>query len=219
MQHTENRTTENMTEEEFLKQYRPERYEKPSVTVDILIFTVNREQQLQLLLIQRGKHPYLGKWAIPGGFVCMKESLEEGAARELLEETGLTGIYLEQLYTFGAVERDVRMRVISVAYLALVPANRLAIRSGDDAADACLFTLEQKEQGFTLSSKEKNCILTEDDLAFDHGEIIRTALERLKGKVKYSDIALELLADKEKFWTPQISGVPLKRSLLTRKER
>lgn len=199
MRHTENRTTENMTEEEFLKQYRPERYEKPSVTVDILIFTVNREQQLQLLLIQRGKHPYLGKWAIPGGFVCMKESLEEGAARELLEETGLTGIYLEQLYTFGAVERDVRMRVISVAYLALVPANRLAIRSGDDAADACLFTLEQKEQGFTLSSKEKNCILTEEDLAFDHGEIIRTALERLKGKVKYSDIALELLADKEKF--------------------
>ena len=72
MRHTENRTTENMTEEEFLKQYRPERYEKPSVTVDILVFTVNREQQLQLLLIQRGKHPYLGKWAIPGGFVCRK---------------------------------------------------------------------------------------------------------------------------------------------------
>lgn len=190
---------ETMTEEEFLKQYKPEKYEKPSVTVDILIFTMNREQQLQLLLIQRGKHPHLGKWAIPGGFVQMKESLEEGAARELREETGLTGIYLEQLYTFGAVERDVRMRVISVAYLALVPANRINLQAGDDAADASLFTVEQTEQGFTLSSKEKNCTLTEEDLAFDHSEIIRTALERLKGKVRYSDIALELLADKEKF--------------------
>lgn len=188
-----------LTEEEFLKNYNPNHYESPSVTADILIFMMNREQKLQLLLIRRGGHPFKGKWAIPGGFVNINESLEEAAARELKEETGLEGIYLEQLYTFGAVNRDQRKRVISVAYIALVPARRLNFKAGDDAADACLFEVIKEAEGFFLKSEEEETIITEDELAFDHSEIIRTALERLRGKVSYSDIALELLKDKEKF--------------------
>lgn len=190
---------EDMTEEEFLAQYKPGDYERPSVTVDMLIFAMNKEQHLELLLIKRAGHPCRGKWAIPGGFVEMDESLDEAAARELKEETNLEGIYLEQLYTFGAVNRDKRTRVISVAYLALVPARLLTYKAGDDAADACIFEVRQKKDGFTLYSRERELILTEEDLAFDHKDIVKKGLERLKGKVTYSDIALELLRDKERF--------------------
>lgn len=192
-------TDETLTEEEFLKQYNPKAYDSPAVTADILIFTMNREQKLQLLLIQRGRHPFKGKWAVPGGFVEMDESLDEAAARELKEETGLEDIYLEQLYTFGAVDRDARTRVISVAYIALVPGRKLDYHAGDDAADACLFEVEYTLEGFKLICKERNMILTQEDLAFDHKEIVQKGLERLKGKVTYSDIALELLKDKGKF--------------------
>ena len=188
-----------MTEEEYLAQYDPNAYEKPAVTVDMLIFTMNRGKNLQLLLIQRGGHPFRGKWAIPGGFIQMDEALEDAAARELEEETNLKNIYLEQLYTFGAVNRDKRMRVISVAYLALVPESMLEFKAGDDAADACLFEVQQNNGSFTLYSKQRELTVAAEDLAFDHQEIIQTALDRLKGKIKYTDIALELLRDKEKF--------------------
>lgn len=189
----------SMTEEEYLEQFDPSLFPTQSVTVDMLIFAMNREQQLELLLIKRGGHPCRGKWAIPGGFVEKNESLDEAAARELKEETDLEGIYLEQLYTFGAVLRDPRARVISVAYIALVPAKLLEFRAGDDAVDACIFEVKQENGTFYLHSKERNLTLTREDLAFDHGEIIEKGLERLKGKVTYSDIALELLRDKEKF--------------------
>ena len=89
---------ESMTEEEYLAQYKPSDYERPSVTVDMLIFTITRNQRLAMILIKRGGHPERGKWAIPGGFVEMDESLEDAAARELKEETDLDHIYLEQLY-------------------------------------------------------------------------------------------------------------------------
>lgn len=105
-----------LTEEEFLSQYQPRDYERPSVTVDMLIFAVDKSgENKRLLLIKRKNHPYLGCWALPGGFVEMKESLREAAARELEEETGVKGMRLEQLYTFGEVERDPRTRIISVA--------------------------------------------------------------------------------------------------------
>ncbi|MGN0485137.1 MAG: NUDIX hydrolase [Lachnospiraceae bacterium] len=188
-----------MTEEEFLKNYDASKYPKPSVTVDMLIFTMNEANELEVLLIQRGGHPFLGKWAIPGGFVNMKESLEEAAARELQEETGLCGIYLEQLYTFGAVDRDPRMRVISVVYLALVPKNSLHIVAGDDAAQAQLFRVNRTEGKIGLESENRCVVLQEEDLAFDHAEILRTGLERLQGKMEYSNIALELLRDKKRF--------------------
>ena len=189
----------SMTEEEYLAQYKPSDYERPSVTVDMLIFTMNQNQRLAMLLIKRGGHTDRGKWAIPGGFVEMEESLEDAAARELKEETGLEHIYLEQLYTFGDVHRDKRTRVISVAYLALVPANTLHYAAGDDAQDACMFEIERSDRGLILHAMDRELTLTEADLAFDHKDILAKGLERLQSKVTYTDIALELLRDKEKF--------------------
>lgn len=139
-----------LTEKEFLEQYRPGDYERASVTVDALIFAVdpetdNEEEEPELLLIRRGDHPCLGKWAIPGGFVNMDESLEEAAARELMEETGLTGLCMEQLYAFGDVKRDPRTRVISVAYLSVVPKAELTPVAGDDAREAVWFRVKKKK--------------------------------------------------------------------------
>lgn len=188
-----------MTEEEYLASYDDTKYAKPSVTVDIIIFTMNEQQNLEVLLIQRGGHPFLGKWAIPGGFVNMQESLDHAAARELAEETGLEGLYLEQLYTFGAVDRDPRTRVISVAYLALVPKSRLCVQAGDDAAQAEWFAISEREDGLELQETRKEIILKESELAFDHAVILKKALQRLRSKLEYTDIALELLKDKQRF--------------------
>lgn len=188
-----------MTETEFLKSYDSSKYEKPSVTADILVFSINEEHCLELLLIQRGGHPYKGKWAIPGGFVNMEESVEDAASRELEEETGLDGIYLEQLYTFGKPDRDPRMRVISVAYMALVPRKTLAVRAGDDASDADLFEVSMENWGLKLHSKKRGITVREQDLAFDHLEIIRMGLNRLAGKLDYSDLAFEFLERKACF--------------------
>ena len=189
----------SMTEEEYLAQYKPSDYARPSVTVDMLIFTLNCNQRLAMLLIKRAGHPDRGKWAIPGGFVEIEESLEDAAARELKEETGLDQIYLEQLYTFGDVHRDKRTRVISVAYMALVPANTLQYVPGDDAADACMFEIERTKQGMLFHAMGRDLTLTETELAFDHKDIIKKGLERLESKVTYTDVGLELLRDKEKF--------------------
>ena len=99
--------SEPKDEREFLAHYDVTKYERPSVTVDVVIFTV-RENDLKVLLVQRRDHPFKDKWAIPGGFVNMKESLEDGARRELEEETGVQDVYMEQLYTFGDPDRDPR---------------------------------------------------------------------------------------------------------------
>lgn len=201
----EARDQNGMTEAEFLKQYDPDRYEKPAVTVDMLIFTVNPEKDysLELLLIERGGHPYLGKWALPGGFVEMDESLEEAAARELKEETDLSDIYMEQLFTFGDVGRDPRMRVISVAYMALVPKEKLHPVAGDDAAKVKWFTVGNEEGHLILQAE--GVTLTEENLAFDHEKVIKTALQRLKNKVEYTDIAFELAG--EEFTLTQLQSI------------
>lgn len=144
----ERRNEEGLTEKEFLAKYRPGDYERPSVTVDILIFAVGQDEEEtepQLLLIRRKNHPCIGRWAIPGGFVEMGESLEEAAARELFEETGLNDIYLEQVYTWGGVDRDPRTRIISVSYMAVVPKSELTARAGDDAAEARWFQVTKKK--------------------------------------------------------------------------
>lgn len=192
----EARDQNGMTETQFLRQYDPDRYEKPAVTVDMLIFTVNpkRNYSLELLMIERGGHPYLGKWALPGGFVEMDESLEEAAARELKEETDLSDIYMEQLYTFGDVDRDPRMRVISVAYMALVPKEKLHPVAGDDAANVRWFTIKTQEDG-SLLLLANGVTLTEESIAFDHEKVIKTALQRMRNKVEYTDIAFELAGD------------------------
>ncbi|MFV0239297.1 MAG: NUDIX domain-containing protein [Lacrimispora sphenoides] len=142
----ERRNEEGLTEKEFLLQYRPGNYERPSVTVDMLIFAVDEEEmETEVLLIKRKNHPCIGQWAIPGGFVNVDESLEAAAARELEEVTGLKGICLEQLYTWGNVKRDPRTRVISVSYMAAVPKNQLTPKAGDDAEEACWFQVKKKK--------------------------------------------------------------------------
>lgn len=151
------------------------RYPHPAVTTDIVIFTI-RQDELKVLLIKRALPPHRNQWALPGGFIKMEESLEEGARRELEEETGVTGVYLEQLYTFGRPDRDPRERVITVAYLALIPANRLEIKAGSDAADALWFNTKELP-----------------DLAFDHKRILKVAHERLVAKVDYSTIGLQFM--------------------------
>lgn len=144
-----------MTEAEFLNWYKREekdKYEKPSVTVDMLIYTVadrkkesNRKlakKDLRILLIKRKDHPYIGQWAIPGGFVNMNESVEASAIRELKEETNVDSVYMEQLYTWGEANRDPRMRVISTSYMALVDSSNLNVKAGDDAEEAKWFTIK-----------------------------------------------------------------------------
>jgi len=138
-----------LTEAEFLARYDASQYDRPSVAVDLILLTVADQAQpnyrklpaktLQLLLIRRGEHPYLGQWALPGGFVAVDESLEEAARRELLDETGIADIYLEQLATWSEVDRDPRTRVISCSYLALVDSTQLPLQAGTDAADARWF--------------------------------------------------------------------------------
>jgi 8-oxo-dGTP diphosphatase len=147
-------------------------YPHPAVTTDIVVFTVV-DDVLKLLLIRRKAAPYKGHWALPGGFVEIDESIDAGAARELAEETGLAGIYLEQLYTFGAPHRDPRERVISVAYYALAPLRGLMLMAGSDAADAAWHDIDALPK-----------------LAFDHAEIVAMARERLRAKIEYSTLGL-----------------------------
>lgn len=147
------------------------------VTVDIVIFTI-RDRALHVLLVKRGIEPFKGRWAIPGGFVVRDESLEEAALRELEEETGVRDVYLEQLYTFGDPGRDPRGRVVTVAYFALVSSDR-SLQAGTDAAEANWFAAASPPP-----------------LAFDHGKILATALERLRSKLEYTTVGFQLLPPK-----------------------
>lgn len=153
------------------------RYPHPAVTTDIVIFTIH-DERLELLLIRRASEPYRDCWALPGGFVDIDEDLDACALRELEEETGVTGVYLEQLYTFGAPNRDPRERVISVAYYALVPPNRVSIRAASDARDVAWFQLDQLPR-----------------LGFDHEQIVDMAHARLASKLQYSTIALQFMPE------------------------
>jgi 8-oxo-dGTP diphosphatase len=152
-----------------------EDYPRPSVTVDVIIFTLS-EDDLQVLLIKRGHPPFADMWAIPGGFVGIDESLEGAAMRELEEETGVRDVYLEQLYTFGDIGRDPRGRVITVAYYALVPTDAVQPHAGHDAADARWWSV------YDLPP-----------LAFDHAGILTYALQRLRYKLEYTAVGFELL--------------------------
>ena len=150
-------------------------YARPALTVDCVVFALDGGD-LKVLLIQRGQPPFEGRWALPGGFVRVDESLESAALRELAEETGLADVYLEQLYTFGDVGRDPRERVVSVAYYALVNLPATAVKGATDARDAAWFPASDLPT-----------------LAFDHDRIVAVALDRLKGKVRYQPIGFELL--------------------------
>ncbi len=150
-------------------------YARPALAVDIVVFGY-QAGELFLLLIERGVEPFKGEWALPGGFVKLDETLEQAALRELSEETGVKNVYLDQLYTFGAVDRDPRGRVISVSYFALVKASRHHLRATTDAAGTKWFSISKIPS-----------------LAFDHKKIVKLALGRLQRKILYEPIGFKLL--------------------------
>ena len=150
----------------------------PAVTVDCAVFGLD-DADLKLLLIRRKIEPFGGKWALPGGFVRIDESIDSAARRELSDETGLSRLYLEQLYTFGEPDRDPRERVISVAYYALVKLSAHIVQAATDAAEVAWFPVAELPK-----------------LAFDHERIVETAMKRLKAKVRYEPIGFELLPEK-----------------------
>ena len=159
-------------------------YPRPAVTTDCVIFGFDAGE-LKVLLIERGIEPYKDKWALPGGFIDMDEDAEACARRKLKDETALENIFIEQLFTFSRVDRDPRCRVISIAYYALVKLSDYYAHAGVDT---------NKVRWFPLSEVPV--------LAFDHAEIVKTALERLKGKISYRPIGFELLP--ERFTLPEL---------------
>jgi 8-oxo-dGTP diphosphatase len=153
-------------------------YARPALTVDGVVFGLD-EADLKALLIQRDLEPFAGRWALPGGFVHIDETLDQAVRRELQEETGLTKVFLEQLYTVGDVARDPRERVITVAYYALVRLSDHQVQAATDARNAAWFAIDDLPK-----------------LAFDHETIVAMALQRLQGKVRYQPIGFELLPPK-----------------------
>ncbi|MEL7022110.1 MAG: NUDIX domain-containing protein, partial [Bacteroidota bacterium] len=150
-----------------------------------IIFGLDASLVLKVLLIQRGHDPYEGKWALPGGFVDMNEDIKTAALRELEEETGVKDVYIEQLYTFGAPERDPRGRVVSVAYYALVNLEEHPVQSSSDARNVAWYDVRQLPK-----------------LAFDHDDIMAMAIQRLRTKMRYQPLGFELLP--EQFTLPQL---------------
>jgi 8-oxo-dGTP diphosphatase len=150
-------------------------YARPALAVDCVVFGLD-ENDLKVVLIQRKLQPFQHTWALPGGFVRIGETLDEAARRELEEEAGVTDVFLEQLYTFGALDRDPRERVVSVAYYALAKLSDHRIRAATDAVGVGWFSLDDLPK-----------------LAFDHADVVARAHERLRGKVRYAPIGFELL--------------------------
>jgi 8-oxo-dGTP diphosphatase len=228
-------------EEEFLKDYNPNSYERPSVTNDVIIFTTDDKKEensrkvpkkgLQVLLIKRDDYPHKGKWAIPGGFVNIDESLEEGANRKLIDETGIQDVYMEQLYSFSEINRDPRTRVISVGNVALISKDNIKFNNKTNVKEAKWFWIEKNlikseeqekynlnqyllsfksedgelEANYKITEKIEKSVLRKKEkayslldgstkeLAFDHYRIIDYAIDRIRNKIEYTPIALNLL--------------------------
>ena len=174
------RDKNGLTEQEFLAGYNADKYPKPSLTADVAIFAREGEK-LRLLLIRRGGHPYLGCLALPGGFADKNEPLEQTAARELLEETGVSGIPLQLVGVFSKPGRDPRGWVVTAAYTAVIDASQVTVTAGDDAADARWYEIEPEADGVGFRLKDGVKELSPESngkLAFDHNEIILQALRR-----------------------------------------
>ena len=159
--------------------FTPSAQNRPGLTVDVVIFALY-DNDLKVLLVKRPSPPFEGSWALPGGFVKTSESLEEAAARKLAEETGVTAVYTEQLYTFGAIDRDPRMRIVTVAYFALVPYESVANQIHHAKPDG---------------SAEWVSLKNLPELGFDHFKIAEYALQRLRYKLEYTSVGFELLPD------------------------
>lgn len=214
---------EYQTEEEFLKNYDANSFEKLSMTTDILIFSVSdgpknnyrklNEKYFSILLVKRKGYPFKNKWCLPGGFLDIREDLEECPKRILARETGLHNIYLEQLYTFGSVNRDPRMRIVSTTYMALVDKDRLTDSLLEEASWFHVMMLEDENKCHITLDNDKEIIRFEiekilkdkttenyqyicknnDKLAFDHAEVIMTGIQRLKNKIEYTDIVFNMM--------------------------
>ena len=226
---------DGLTEAEFLAAYKPGDYERPSVTVDMMVLRMKEDLSgLQILLIQRKNHPCIDCWALPGGFVDMTESTYEAAVRELKEETHFdaTDVYMEQLYTMSQPDRDPRMRIIDVAYIAMLPyGHKSEVAAGDDAKSAVWFDVDfdgcsrMRLSDGTGVSLEYDVVKktfrngklkiesyipvlsnnSTDVLAFDHSEIILEGLRRIQNKVEYTDIIFNLVPDE--FTLPDLQRV------------
>ena len=213
------------SEEEFLKNYDDSKYSKPSVTADVALFSVSdgskadyrrlNKKYFSILLVKRHNYPFKDKWCLPGGFLKENETSEEAARRVLASETNLHNVYLEQLYTFDAVNRDPRTRVISISYVGLVDKNRLDDSLYEDASWFNITSLEDKESfHITLDNgneelkfvikktlKEKTTdrykfsIEGNNPLAFDHPITIVSGMERLKNKISYTDIVFNMMSE------------------------
>ncbi len=213
------------SEEDFLKDYDSNRYEKLSMTTDILIFSVSdglqenyrklNKKYFSILLVKRDNYPFKNKWCLPGGFVGIDEDLEDSAKRILAKEANLKNIYLEQLYTFGNPNRDPRMRVVSTSYMALIDKNTLNQKISKNASwfNVIVFeddkiidvTLDNGNEIIkfkilkTLQEKTtdryKYEILANDSLAFDHPLVIVCGISRLKNKIEYTNIVFNMMPE------------------------
>ena len=211
------------SESEFLRRYDPKSFDPLSLTTDLLVFSVSDgetenyrklpEKKFSLLLVKRSSHPFFGKWCLPGGFVELRESIDEAAVRILKHETNLSDIYMEQLYTFGSPDRDPRMRIASVAYMALVDKDRLNDRLDDRASWFHLKTRESEdrmdvvmdngEESLSVRLKKTLChhtvnsykfeVIENESLAFDHALVIAEGLNRIKNKIQYTDIVFNMM--------------------------
>jgi ADP-ribose pyrophosphatase YjhB (NUDIX family) len=175
------------SEAEFLQRYDAAHYEKPSFTVDLVIFTV-RDEQLHVLLVKRAEHPFKGGWALPGGFLDPQrdDSVDACAVRKLVEETGVSAPYLEQLKTYGSRDRDPRGWIATTVYFALMVSD--TVQLGGNQAAACWAPVRGDGVNFNL--------------AFDHTPILADAVERLRSKLEYTHIAVHLLP--EEFTLPEL---------------
>ena len=179
-------------EEAFLLEYQPDIYEKPCVAVDFLIITIENDR-LKVLMVKRSEMPFEGMLALPGVFVRMDETLDEAALRGIQEEAGVTDeVYLEQLYTWGAVDRDPRTRVISVSYMALLPFERFHIKAGKRVLGAGFYDLEKIISG-------------NEEIAFDHKKILKYARERIKNKTEYTCLPFHFVGNE--FTLPELQRV------------
>ena len=216
---------EYQSEEEFLANYDSSKFEKLSITADILILSVANEtssnyrklgeKKFSVLLIKRDDYPFKNKWCLPGGFVGIEETLENAAKRILKKETNLKDIYLEQLYTFSEIDRDPRMRIISTSYMSLIDKNRLDTKLNSNTSWFNITLLEDKNRIHVTLDNEKDIIkfvikkeLREkttdrydfiieknDSLAFDHAKVIVSGIERLKNKLEYTDIVFNMMPE------------------------
>lgn len=214
------------TEEEFLREYDPSKFDRLALTTDILMFSVSNEEadnyrktdkkKMSVLLVKRENYPFKDKWCLPGGFVQVDEALDEAPKRILKSETNLENIYLEQLYTYGEVNRDPRMRVISTSYMALVDKNRLKDKLNAEASWFDVTLYEEKDNvvdivlddgtntiHFTIKKVLRESttdrysfeILKNDLLAFDHPLVILAGLERLRNKLEYTDVVFNMMPE------------------------